>query len=143
MLMDCSLTEKTFKKYVFHFSCNQSSIVHLLGHLQQGLVVALPLAPPLGRLFLQLFNLLGHLKKDKCLAASVHVSVHTCDVHKPEPTFSISCLKVEKTSLLLARVLWNSSNLSMYSESWRRRRVMSVKRLRTKSTPSPSTYLLL
>ena len=38
---------------------------HLLSHVQQGLVVALPFGPPLGGLLLQLLDLLGHLRKNR------------------------------------------------------------------------------
>lgn len=35
---------------------------HLLGHLQQGLVVTLPFGPPLCGFLLQFLDLLGHLE---------------------------------------------------------------------------------
>lgn len=92
---------------------------HLLGHLQQGLVVALPFGPPLTGFTLQLFDLLGHLHRypDTQQGTQVDQTKQLQVIHRIL-TFSISCLKVVKTSLLLARVLWNSSNLSMYKESW-------------------------
>lgn len=37
-------------------------------------------------------------------------------------TFSISCLNVVNTSLLLERVFWNSSNFSVYRASWARKK---------------------
>lgn len=49
------------------YSQHQRETSHLFCHLQQSLVVALPLGSPLRRLLLQLLDLLGHLQEDRQL----------------------------------------------------------------------------
>lgn len=56
----------------------------------------------------------GFLKQAPCAPAATP-SLDTV-------TFSISCLNVVNTSLLLERVFWNSSNFSVYRASWVRKK---------------------
>lgn len=108
---------------------------YLLCHLQQSLIAALPSGAIHGCLLLQLFDLFSHLwalkRKQDCHTSWSTQEKVRAPLLKPQwrLTFSISCLNVVKTSLLLDRVVWNSSNFSVYSDSWgKQHRVYRMKR---------------